>query len=197
MWPGLYLWGYPFTALCVAALVGALLAYERDRTSGRLRPWAPLLGLFCAWLQPWQGATLLIVIMTTETVCRFRQRAMNVRLAIATGRGHHDSARLLLDPESHRSDVGPVGKVNLVVYPWLPILLSLTPLALVTILACRYRRPRFNDIAVRVWPAAALTVYCLIAFARVGTFPSHALQGLSVPFVVLLVSVGQHIPIPP
>ena len=85
MWPGLYLWGYPFTALCVAALVGALLAYERDRTSGRLRPWAPLLGLFCAWLQPWQGATLLIVIMTTETVCRFRQRGMNVRLAIATG----------------------------------------------------------------------------------------------------------------
>ena len=194
MWPGLYLWGYPFTALCVAALLGALLAYERDRTSGRLRPWAPLLGLCCAWLQPWQGATLLIVIMTTEAVCLCRQRAVNVRLAIATGL----ATTIPLVYYSILSHTDPTwvlsGKVNLVVYPWLPVLLSLTPLALVTILACRYRAPRFNDVAVRVWPVAALSIYCLIALAHVGTFPSHALQGLSVPFAVLLVTVGQHIP---
>jgi hypothetical protein len=194
MWPGLYLWGYPFTALCVAALVGALLAYERDRASGRLRPWAPLLGLLCAWLQPWQGATLLIVIMTTEAVCLWRQRAMNVRLTIATAL----ATTIPLVYYSILSHTNPTwvlsGKVNLLVYPWLPILLSLAPLALVTILACRYDAPRFNDVAVRVWPVAALTVYCLIALAHVGTFPSHALQGLSVPFAVLLATVGQHIP---
>jgi hypothetical protein len=196
MWPGLYLWGYPFTALCVAALIGALLAYERDRMSGRLRPWAPLLGLCCAWLQPWQGATFLIMIAATEIVCLLRRREMNVRLTLVTGL----ATVAPLAYYSILSHTDPTwvlsGKVNLVVYPWLPLLFSLAPLALVTLLAWRYPAPRFNDVAVRVWPAAALAVYCLIAVAHVGTFPSHALQGLSVPFGVLLATVGQRIPIP-
>jgi hypothetical protein len=196
MWPGLYLWGYPFTALCVAALVGALLAYERDRTSGRLRPWAPLLGLSCAWLQPWQGATLLIVIVTTEAISICRQRAMHLRLAIATGAATA-SPLVYYSILSHTNPMWILsGKVNLIISPWLPLLVSLTPLALVTVLACRYSAPGFNDVAVRVWPAAALTVYCLIALAHVGTFPSHTLQGLSIPFAVLLVTVAQHVPIP-
>ena len=57
---------YPFTAIAVAALPAALLAYERDRREERVRPWAPLLGLVCAWLQPWQGATLLVILLITE-----------------------------------------------------------------------------------------------------------------------------------
>ena len=55
MWPGLYLWGYPFTAIAVAALALGLLAYERDRLRGDIRLAAPLFAMICAWLQPWQG----------------------------------------------------------------------------------------------------------------------------------------------
>jgi hypothetical protein len=194
MWPGLYLWGYPFTALCVAALIGALLVYERDRMSGRLRPWAPLLGLCCAWLQPWQGATLLLVIVATEILC-LRHRRLNFRLTFVTGLA--TTVPLAYYAILSRTDPTWVlsGKVNLVVYPWLPLAFSLAPLALVTVLACRYPMRRFNDVALRAWPASALAIYCLIAVAHVGTFPSHALQGLSVPFGVLLVTVGQRISI--
>jgi hypothetical protein len=195
MWPGLYLWGYPFTALCIAALIGALLFYERDRMSGTFRLRAPLMGLACAWLQPWQGATLLIIIVATEIVCLRRQTTMNTRLTTVTGLA-------VLAPLVYYTILSHVvptwvlsGKVNLVVYPWVPILLSVVPLALVTALACRYRAPGFNDVAVRFWPPTAFAVYCVIALAHVGTFPSHSLQGLSVPFAVLLVIVGQHVPL--
>ena len=195
MWPGLYVWGYPFTALCISSLVGALLAYERDRIDGRLRPWAPLLGLFCAWLQPWQGATFLILIMVTEVVSFRRGRTINLRLVAVTCL----ATAIPLVYYSILSHTDPTwvlsGRVNLVVYPWTPILLSLLPLALVTILACRYRAPGFNQVAVRLWPLAAVSVYCLIALGHIGTFPSHALQGLSVPFAVLLVTVAVHIPV--
>ncbi len=195
MWPGLYLWGYPFTALCIASLVGALLAYERDRVDRRLRPWAPLLGLTCAWLQPWQGATFLILIIGTEGVCARRERAIDVRLVIVTGLA--TAIPLVYYSILSRTDPTWIlsGKVNLVVYPWVPVLLTLLPLALLTILACRYRAPSFNDVAVRLWPLTALAIYCVIALAHVGTFPSHALQGLSVPFAVLLVTVVGHVPI--
>lgn len=50
IWGVLYLWGYPLTAIAVASLALSLLAYERDRTDRRIRPWAPLLGLLCAWM---------------------------------------------------------------------------------------------------------------------------------------------------
>src|SRR6202030_2898641 len=36
MWPGLYLWGYPFTAIAVALLPATLLSYERARRRGRV-----------------------------------------------------------------------------------------------------------------------------------------------------------------
>jgi hypothetical protein len=125
-----------------------------------------------------------------------RQRAMHLRLAVATAA----ATAIPLVYYSILSHTNPAwilsGKVNSGVLPWPPILVSLTPLALVTVLACRYRARSFNDVAVRVWPAAALAIYCLIALAHVGTFSTHALQGLSIPFAVLLVIVGQHVPIP-
>ncbi len=59
---------YPFTAIWMAALLGALLIHEKDREEGRIAPWAPLLTLECAWLQPCQGATILGVVLTSELV---------------------------------------------------------------------------------------------------------------------------------
>jgi hypothetical protein len=44
MWPGSYLWGYPFTAIAIAALAGALLASERDRRAGRTPPVGAIAG---------------------------------------------------------------------------------------------------------------------------------------------------------
>src|SRR3954452_18424682 len=56
--PGNYLWGYLFTAIAVGLLPLALLAYESGHL-GRAAAW----GLLAAWLQPWQGATLVLVVL--------------------------------------------------------------------------------------------------------------------------------------
>jgi hypothetical protein len=40
MWPIIYLWGYPLTAIAIASMCLCLLIYERDRSSGRIRLWA-------------------------------------------------------------------------------------------------------------------------------------------------------------
>ena len=50
-------------------------------------------------------------------------------------------------------------------------------------LAYRLPAPGWQDVAVRVWPFAALAVY----LAPVGTFPYHAFQGMSIPLAVLAV----------
>jgi hypothetical protein len=189
MWPGLYLWGYPFTAIAVAALPGALLAYERDRRFGRIRPWAPVLGLFCAWLQPWQGATLLAILLVSETILwRLDSR---VRLALPATTAFATVAPLCYYALLSRLDPSwtLAGKANAAdVFPWWTLAFSLAFLAVPAALAYVSRPDTFQAVAVRVWAPAALAIYCLIGIAHLGTFPLHALQGLSIPFAVLAVA---------
>lgn len=188
MWPGLYLWGYPFTALAVAALAYTLLFYERDRVAGRLGPWPPLLGLLCSWMQPWQGATLVVVVVVSEVVMRVRgdrpRWAIPLLTAVATA--------LPLAYYSLLSHVDPTwslaGRENFLVVPALAILVALIPLGLPAVLAYRLRPVDFQSIALRTWPLIALGMYFFIANTHVGTFPLHALQGVSIPFACLAVS---------
>ncbi|HEX8243409.1 MAG TPA: hypothetical protein VF541_07940, partial [Longimicrobium sp.] len=77
LWVGNYLWGYLFTAIAVAAVPLGLLAYERGRAGGRraMLGWAAAAGLVAAWLQPWQGATLGLVLVAAEALAWRRARA--------------------------------------------------------------------------------------------------------------------------
>jgi hypothetical protein len=78
------------------------------------------------------------------------------------------------------------------------MVLTVGPLAAPAILAYRKKvlaspnAPSWQDVAVRVWPLAALVVY----LAPVGTFPYHAFQGLALPLGILavqgVVSVWRH-----
>ena len=54
-----------------------LLAYERGRAGGGRRPLvlAAGCGLVAAWLQPWQGATLILVLVGAELLSLRRGRA--------------------------------------------------------------------------------------------------------------------------
>ena len=85
MWPAYYLWGYPFTALSVAFLIGCLLTLTRARDGGKFGWASPICALFCAWLQPWQGATLLLVVAGCEIHARRRGLSKTRRsLLVAT-----------------------------------------------------------------------------------------------------------------
>ena len=72
-----FVWGYYFTGIAVGLMPLGMLAHERGRTG-----LAAAAGLIVAWLQPWQGATYLLVIVGAELLTR-RER----RVAPRRGRG--------------------------------------------------------------------------------------------------------------
>ena len=75
MWSGQYLWGYLMTAIAVFLMPLVLLAHERGRTG-----WAAAGALLVCWLQPWQGATLALIILG---VAAWRRRLGLRDLAVA------------------------------------------------------------------------------------------------------------------
>jgi hypothetical protein len=182
MWSGQYLWGYYMTAIAVFLLPVALLAHERRR-------WllAAALAFLVAWLQPWQGATLAIIVVVVEALrfARSRERPALAAAAIPVATAIPSLYYLLLsrlDPAWELAGVqNAAGAQSTWSWPWWAIVLSLAPFAVPAALAYRLPAPTWQDQAVRVWPFAALTVY-LLPF---GTFPYHSFQGLAIPLAVL------------
>jgi hypothetical protein len=68
MWSGQYLWGYLMTAIAVFTLPLVLLGIERYRRDRRpaVLAWSTLGALVVCWLQPWQGATLALIVIGVE-----------------------------------------------------------------------------------------------------------------------------------
>src|SRR5829696_497104 len=187
LWPVFWLWGYPFAALAVAALPACLVAYARDGRDGRTRAWAPALALLCSWLQPWQGATLLGVLVVAEATARREKRNARALVACLTvGAAPLVYYALLakLDPSW-----ASAGEANMSSRPYsaLVLCLLLLPLALPAVLAYRRRRANFLGRALRAWPLVGLALFCLINYAHVGTYAPHALQGLGIPLAALAV----------
>ena len=193
LWSGSYLWGYLFTAIAVGLLPLGLVAYERGRAGGGGRRLAAAAGagLLCAWLQPWQGATFAFVIAGAEAVelVRRRRGAGAPRTAASAARdlalplvataaplvyyallGHFDAGWALA------AEVNDLPR-----WAWWALLGGLAPLAIPAAFAYRLPAPDFGAVALRAWPLAALVIY----FLPFGTFPFHALQGLTPPLVVL------------
>jgi hypothetical protein len=188
MWPGLYLWVIPFTAIAVAALAGALLACERDR-----RRDASVRGRHC-WVWSARGSSRGRAPPSWRSD-RVGDHPVATQPAPPTGAvggddvGHSRPSLLLRPVESSRHVVGtgrrsqPHG-----LFRWSRLGFTLAPLALPAALA--YARPTrvFQGVVVRVWAPAPIAIYGFIGITGVGTFPPHALQGLSIPFAVLAVA---------
>lgn len=180
LWAGSYLWGYVFTAIAVGLLPLALLAYERERLV-----LASAGGLLCAWLQPWQGVTFAFIIAAAELVLVLRgSRTVGAAVrslvpplvATAAPLAYYALLGAYDDAWAHAAVVNDMPR-----WPWWVLLAGLAPLAVPAAFAYRLPAPSFGDIALRIWPLAALVVY----FQPFGTFPFHALQGLTPPLVVL------------
>jgi hypothetical protein len=186
LFPGFLTWGYTFALLALAAMVAALLAYDRVREEGRVR-WLPaILGAIATSLHPWHGELLMVVLIGAELVMWRAQRRILFRLPavtlIATGMpllyyavlGHADiSWRLAREASKHSFSV------------W-PILIYLIPLALPAVLAYRGPSVNFLTAATRSWPISALVVFVISATA-VGATPLHAFEGITIPLSVLAV----------
>ena len=190
MWSGQYLWGYLMTAIAVFLMPLVLLGVERWRREGRTRTLAlsALGALLVGWLQPWQGATLALIVLVTELIAARRRNRASAAIFAIPGAiavpslyywalAHWDPAWELAS-ESNAAGSQPTWS-----WPWWAIALTLAPLAVPAALAYRGRVRDWQEIAVRVWPFAALAVYLL----PLGTFPYHSFQGLAIPLSILAV----------
>jgi hypothetical protein len=169
-------------------MVGALITYDRDRRDGRMRVWAPTCALFCSWLQPWQGATVILVILVSEAFLWRRGQRTFPALPVVTVASatlplgyyfllsHFDATWKLSNQVNFSQDL-PTGD----------LLVTILPLAVLAVLAYRSIPVTFQAIAVRVWPFGVFVIMRFIQGAHVGTFPKHSLQGLSIPLAVLAI----------
>ena len=187
LWTGSYVWGYLFTGVAVGLLPLSLLAYERGRGDGPvgMLAWAAAGGLLCAWLQPWQGITLALVVAAAEALAWRRDRralslvardAVPMLMAVALPLVYY----LILSRTDPSWELA--GVINDIPrWPWWVTVLGLAPLAIPAAFAYRLPAPGFGDLALRAWPLAGL----LIFYQPAGTFPFHAFQGLTLPLAVL------------
>ncbi len=192
LWTGTYLWGYLFTAIGVGLMPLGLLAFERARRGSgtRFLIAAAGIGLVVSWLQPWQGATYLIILCVAvplfvlirpdrrEEVWQAAVQVTVVALATALPLIYY-WALSKLDPSWRLAgEVNSFGR-----WPLWVTLVGIAPLALPALFAYRQRPRNLGDWMLRVWPLAGLAVFYL----PFGTFPFHAFQGLALPLAVLAV----------
>ena len=173
-----YLWGYLFTAIAVGLMPLGLLAQERGRTGV-----AAAIGLIVAWFQPWQGATYLLVLCGAEVLTRRAFGRLAVVVAATAAPLVYYLALSRLD-DSWRL-AGEANDFGL--WPWWVTVIGLAPLVLPALTGLRHTAGDLGGWMLRLWPLASLVVL----FQPFGTFPAHALQGITLPLVTLaFVGVG-------
>lgn len=191
MWPGTWLWGYSMTAIAVFMIPLVLLGLERHRRDGRTRTLVltALGALLVCWLQPWQGGTLLLIVLAVEAI-RWRRDGERPAPAVLLVAGAtllpaiYYFALSVGDPAWRLAgESNTAGTQSTWNWPWWAIVLTILPLAVPAALAYRLPARSWQELAVRIWPFAAVVVY----LQPTGTFPYHSFQGLAIPLGILAV----------
>ena len=195
------LWGYVPAALAIALMPVCLLALERalggaPGASGSPRRAArrPLLlsagaALMCAWLHPWQGITLALIVVALAALRRRRVEGPAIALVAL-------AAVLPLAYYGVLSHADPAWRVaahneegaRLPLSVWL---LCVGPMVALAALGARRPGRALAEQALVLWIPAALVTY----FAN-DAFATHALEGLSLPFAVLAVRGARRVRLP-
>jgi hypothetical protein len=181
-------WGYPFALLGIAAMTGALVAYDGAREQDRVSWVPPVLGMVASFSHPWQGELLLLIVAGVEVPAwlggdrRLRGLVLPaVTLAATALPLLYYAALAWADGTWHMAQAATRHHYPLwpLVKPLLPLLIAAAPAYL--------RRPRtFIEAATRVWLLAAVVIYALSSSSVSGT-PLHAFSGITIPLAVLSV----------
>jgi hypothetical protein len=196
MFAGAYAWGGG-PALAIALMPLCLLAVERllepsRRTPGRsgawYAGWASAAGMLAMWLHPWQGITLLVILLGLVAWGRFDRRYVSLALPAAFtvaplgyffALSHTHSSWMAA---SHVNSYAHFGS-------WLALGLAPVVLALP---GFRGRELDLQERMLRIWPVAAFAVY--LALDR--TWFYHAFAALSLPLAVLAVKGWRNVRLP-
>jgi hypothetical protein len=193
MMPTWLSWGYPFGLMSVALIVFALVRYDRMRLAGRPDWICGLLGALASALHPWQGETLILLILFAELVrwrdlvlwwrtAQWRRLALPVLTMVLTALpllyylllGHLDLSWKLARVQSKHA------------FPFTAIAIGIAPLAIPALLGYRGRSDSMLELLLRVWGPVAILIYVFSATGLSAT-PLHAFDGITVPLAVLAV----------
>lgn len=182
------LYGYLPSVIAVGLIPLVLLGLERVVGSAGSEPppirWqavvgVSLLGGLAAWLHPWQGETLLVIVALLLITERFQRRFLVLLVPAAV-----TAAPLAYYVLLSRADAAwGIAQTQAAVSArgFLVLVAILIPVLVLTVIGLR--RPRNASTHRRLlllWVPSALAVYLIST-----TFPSHALEGLSLPLAVL------------
>jgi hypothetical protein len=179
--PSGQLWGYFPIAIVLGLLALILLAVERALSGQAPRKHlvlASMGGALVAWLHPWQGATLIVILLALVALGRpWRPKLVLALPVLATSLPivyyailpHVDSAWALAKVQN-----------GLGAETMTQVLMLLAPLGLLA-LGGAFRPIRtVQDRILLIWPAAALFVYWLSP-----PYATHAVETISLPLAVL------------
>jgi len=191
IWPGQQLVGYEVAVVAIFLVPLLLIGVEKSREGQR--PWllasCALGAMFVSWVQPWQGAELLLIVAGVEVWRWARHRVvprwsllwialLGLVPAIYYALLQRSDSAWKLAGQANAAGANPDWD-----WSWWAILICIAPLLLAALPALRRAGNDWQQTAVRIWPLAVLIVY----LQPFGTFPFHAVQGLSVPLAVLAV----------
>ncbi len=191
-WIVFWSWGYPFALIALACTIAALLAYARDRTAGRVGLLPPLLGVLASWLHPWQGETLIVILIGSELVLLARRErvavaALTLTVALTALPLVYFAALVHFDAVWQRER-----EAALSTYPVWLVVKAFVLLALPAALAYRVRAASFIALTARVWPFAVVVIFAVSEWQGSGS--THALLGATVPLGVLAVEGVRSLP---
>jgi hypothetical protein len=192
-WLVWWTWGYPFALIGLACALAALMVYARERGRGRIGPLPALLGALASWLHPWQGETLILVLLGCELALLLRERrrpplaGLLLTVAISALPLAYFAALVHFDPVWQRER-----QVALSSYPLAHVASCMWPLALPALLAYRRRPAGFIALSARVWLPVALAIFLFSEWQGSGV--THALLGVTIPLGVLSVEGVRSLP---
>jgi hypothetical protein len=186
MFPGFLSWGYPFSLLALAAVIYALLSYERARGAGRITLVPALLAILAGLMHPWNDETFAVIVLGSELAALRAGRPDRPRLKLALITLAGAAVPLLYFMALGRFDPmwALARKTSRHSWPLGPTLLVIAPAA--PLAALGYLRGGRGTwwTMIRLWPAATLLIYGISESSAFAT-PLHAWQGITVPLGVL------------
>jgi hypothetical protein len=188
LFPGFLTWGYVFSVLGLAAMVGALVAHHDSRLNGR-RIWlAGLLGGLASLLHPWNGELLIAIALAAEAVMALGRRydRSHAKLTIATvvGTGIPLVYYAILGKTDLSWKLAQVASKH--AFSFWSITIAIVPLLVPAAVAYTRRPTTFLAAAARTWPLAAFAIFVLSG-TSLGATPLHSFQGITIPLAVLAV----------
>jgi hypothetical protein len=194
LFPGFLSWGYTFGLISLAAMVGALLTYDRAREQGRVT-WLPgILGALASSLHPWHGELMIAVLVGAELMLWWGRRPALRDLRLPALTLAVAGLPLLYYVALGRLDLSwkLAREASKHAFSFWTIALAVVPLLLPAMLAYRGRSRSFLQAATRCWPIAAFGVFAVSATGLSAT-PLHAFQGITIPLSVLAVQGVQRV----